>query len=87
MVKRLLLIVLALVALTSVTGGLVMALSSLLDPDRLGLPHEVQLPLEYLQGSPFTSYLVPGLLLAVVVGGLHTAAFVTTIRRQPSARS
>lgn len=31
-------------------------------------------PLRYLEGSPFVSYLVPGLILGVVVGGTQLAA-------------
>lgn len=76
----LLLIVLGLVALTSIAGGLVMALGSWLGPEKLGLPAEAQVPVEYLNGSPFSSFLVPGLLLALIVGGLHTAAFAFLLR-------
>ena len=35
----------------------------------------------YLQGSPFSSYLVPGLILGVVVGGTQLAAAVGLWRR------
>ncbi len=38
-------------------------------------------PLRYLQGSPFSSYLVPGLILGVVVGGTQLAAAVGLWRR------
>ncbi|MDQ0092375.1 hypothetical protein [Paeniglutamicibacter psychrophenolicus] len=31
-------------------------------------------PLEYLQGSPFGSFLVPGIILGVVVGGTQVVA-------------
>ncbi|MDR6636903.1 hypothetical protein [Paenarthrobacter nitroguajacolicus] len=81
MIIVLLLIILGLVALTSLAGGMVMALGSWLGPDRLGLPPGIQLPPEYLEGSPFSTYLIPGMLLACVVGGLHTAAFVLLMRR------
>ncbi|MGO4587521.1 hypothetical protein [Paenarthrobacter sp. 2TAF44] len=81
----LLLIVLGFVAVTSIAGGLALALGSWLGPERLGLPPEIQLPAEYLEGSPFSTYLVPGILLAFVVGGLHTAAFVLLLRRNPLA--
>ncbi|BCW45377.1 hypothetical protein [Arthrobacter sp. StoSoilB5] len=77
----LLLIILGFVAATSIAGGLTMALGSWLGPERLGLPAEIQLPAEYLEGSPFSTYLVPGILLACVVGGLHTAAFVLLLKR------
>jgi hypothetical protein len=37
-------------------------------------------PLEYLAGSPFTSYLVPGLVLGLVVGGTQLAAAIALLR-------
>lgn len=77
----LLLIILGFVATTSIAGGLTMVLGSWPGPERLGLPAEIQLPVEYLEGSLFSNYLVPGILLACVVGGLHTAAFVLLLRR------
>ncbi|AMB40392.1 hypothetical protein [[Arthrobacter] sp. ATCC 21022] len=61
MIPLLLLIVLGFVALTSLAGGLAMALGSWLGPEKLGLPVEAQVPLEYLNGSPFSSFVVPGL--------------------------
>jgi hypothetical protein len=41
------------------------------------------LPLEYLEGSPFDSYLVPGLILGVVVGGTQLAAAGFLMTRHP----
>jgi hypothetical protein len=38
-------------------------------------------PVEMLQGSPFTSFLIPGLALSVIVGGSALAAMVLLIRR------
>lgn len=38
-------------------------------------------PLAYLAGTPFDSYLVPGLILGIVVGGTQTAALVGLLRR------
>ncbi|MCP2046618.1 UNVERIFIED_ORG: hypothetical protein J3D58_000690 [Paenarthrobacter nicotinovorans] len=81
MIRVMLLIVQGLVAVTSVAGGLVMAVGSWPGVDRSAFPPELQLPEEYLSGSPFSTYLVPGLLLAVVVGGLHGLAFVLHLRR------
>jgi hypothetical protein len=37
-------------------------------------------PPEWLAGTPFSGYLAPGLILAVVVGGSAAAAAVTTAR-------
>ncbi|WP_138417373.1 hypothetical protein [Sinomonas gamaensis] len=73
------LVVAGFVALTSFLGGLVMALGSWLGPERLGLPPEVMIPNSMLAGSPFASFLVPGILLAVIVGGTHVAAVVLVI--------
>lgn len=38
-------------------------------------------PLAYLENTPFTSYLVPGLILAVVIGGTQMSAAVSTLKR------
>lgn len=85
MTRVILLIVQGLVAITSMAGGLVMVWGSWPGVDKSALPPGLQLPEEYLEGSPFSSYLVPGLLLAVVVGGLHTGAFVLLLRRSALA--
>lgn len=67
------------VAVTALLGGIALilgavapALSSVLSP-----------PIEYLDGSPFASYLIPGLLLAGLLGGIHIVAFVAVLRRHP----
>lgn len=59
------------VALTALAGGLALAIGSL-NPS---LSTVMSPPPEYLEGSPFDSYLIPGLTLAVVLGGVHVAAF------------
>ena len=38
-------------------------------------------PPDYLVGTPFASYLLPGLVLGIVVGGTHALAFVLVLRR------
>jgi hypothetical protein len=40
-------------------------------------------PLEYLADSPFDSYLVPGLILGVLVGGTQLSAAVSLMSRHP----
>lgn len=42
----------------------------------------LQMPVEYLQGTPFSDYTIPGLLLLIVVGGsfLFAAATILTGR-------
>ncbi|MBJ7287913.1 hypothetical protein [Williamsia sp.] len=39
------------------------------------------LPLEYLKGTPFDSYVGPGLILGFVVGGTQLAAAITAHNR------
>lgn len=70
--------VLLLVAVSALGGGIALIIGSL-SPD---LATVLSPPAAYLAGSPFSSYLVPGILLAVLVGGLHAAAFVLTVRRE-----
>lgn len=43
------------------------------------------MPLSMLDGSPFSTFLVPGLLLALVIGGSSLACAVFTLRRSPFA--
>ncbi|SDZ42684.1 hypothetical protein [Herbiconiux ginsengi] len=62
--------ILALGAVSSF-GGAVLAIFF----DGGGVPHE------YLEGSAFTSFLVPGLVLGVVVGGTQLAGAVTLLLR------
>ena len=42
-------------------------------------------PIEYLAQSPFSSYLVPGLVLGFVVGGTQLTAAVTLLTKRRSA--
>lgn len=42
-------------------------------------------PLEYLAGSPFTSYFVPGLILGVVIGGTQAAAAIALLKDKDGA--
>jgi len=62
------------VAVTAVLGGI--ALAAGID----------KFPATWLIGTPFRSYLMPGLILAVVVGGSATAAAVAALcRSNPGA--
>jgi len=67
----------AFVAVTALAGGLALIFGSL-NPDWGAV---IVPPREYLAGSPFSSYLVPGMSLIVLVAGVHAAAFVTTISK------
>ncbi|HET7037742.1 MAG TPA: hypothetical protein VFI42_18850 [Thermomicrobiaceae bacterium] len=40
----------------------------------------LEFPLDWLAGTPFTSYTVPGLILGVVVGGSQLIALVASLR-------
>lgn len=57
------------VAMTAVFGGITVA---------AGVD---KFPAEWLRGTLFSSYLVPGLILAIVVGGSATVAAIATLRR------
>ena len=46
-----------------------------------------QVPTEWLQGTPFESYLIPGLYLGVAVGGTCLGAAWVTLRRPDRARA
>ena len=76
-----LLVVQAFVALTALAGGAAVMIGALVP----GFSSSWSLPPEYLEGSPFTSYLVPGITLAVVLGGMHIFAFVELARWLPWA--
>ena len=73
--RRLLSVLLGFVALTAIPGGVALALG--LDP----------MPPEWLVGTPFSGYLIPGLLLASVVGGSAGLALVAVIRDRETARA
>lgn len=76
-----LLVVEAFVAVTAIAGGLALMIGALA-PD---LATVLSPPVQYLEGSLFSSYLVPGLALALVLGGIHALAFILLLRRRPSA--
>lgn len=67
----------AFVAVTAFLGGLALALGALVP----SLATVLSPPPEYLAESPFASYLLPGLVLGIVVGGTHAVAFVLVLRR------
>ena len=65
----------ALVSLTGIGGGF--ALASGLEGGRF--------PLGLLHGTPFSSYVIPGLILAVFVGGSAAAAMLAGFADLPGA--
>ena len=44
-------------------------------------------PVEWLEGSPFRSYLIPGMILFVVVGGAFLTAAILAFARSRHARN
>lgn len=76
-----LLVIQLFVALTAFAGGAALIAGSL-DP-RLG--SVLVPPADYLAGSPFTWYTVPGVILAMVLGGVHLVAFVMVLRHHRRA--
>ncbi len=69
----------AFVAVTAFLGGLALCLGAVVP----SLATALSPPPEYLVGTPFGSYLLPGLVLGIVVGGTHALAFVLVLRRHP----
>jgi len=68
---------LALVGVTAVAGGAALMLGAV-GPRVAGV---LSPPLEYLEGSPFSSYLLPGAVLALVLGGMQLLAFAMLLAR------
>lgn len=79
--RTILLILTAFVAVTAFLGGLALTLGALVP----SMATVLSPPPDYLIGTPFTSYLLPGLALALVVGGSHAVAFMLLLRRHPRA--
>lgn len=46
--------------------------------------HGAGFPLDALKGTPFTSFVIPGLILGVVVGGTQLAAAIAMLRTGPA---
>lgn len=65
------------IGLSALAGGAALVVGSV-DPS---LATVLSPPREYLAGSPFDSYLVPGIILGLVLGGLHLVAFALIVRR------
>lgn len=72
--KRTALLVLLLFGSLSAIAGAIMAIAF----------NGAGVPLEYLQGSLFGSFLVPGIILGGLVGGTHIIAAVSLMAHRPS---
>jgi len=68
-------VLLAFVALNAFGGGY------------YGMSGSENIPLEWLEGSPFSSYFIPGLILFMVIGGLFLFASVAMFARFRIART
>lgn len=73
--KSLLFILVSLIAITAGLSGLLM----ISRPDGSIL----NLPIDLLASTPFRSYLIPGILLTTVVGGLNLLAVFFNMQRHP----
>lgn len=73
MMKTILLIFLAFVAITSILSGSLM----MSDPNGSLL----NLSPELLKPTPFKNFLIPGLLLTVIVGGINLTAVIYNLQR------
>jgi hypothetical protein len=72
-----LLVLQAVVAVTALLGGAGLVVGAVI-PE---LSTALSPPTAYLEGSPFSSYLVPGLVLGLVVGGVHAVSFALGVTR------
>jgi hypothetical protein len=71
--RRAALVLDAFVAVTAIGGGIALATGA----------EAARFPDEWLDRTPWTSYLVPGVILACVVGGSALVATVAVARRTP----
>lgn len=69
------------VAGTAVAGGSALIIGTVID-DRSGI---LTPDSSFLEGTALDSYLLPGLLLATVIGGTHAIAGAALVRRDPRA--
>ena len=71
--KTLLFILVSFIAVTSILSGLLM----IINPDG-GV---MNLPLSLLDGTPFKNFLIPGILLTTIVGGVNLLAVFYNMQR------
>ena len=74
--KTLLFILVSFIAVTSTLSGILM----------ISKPNGeiLNLPINLLEGTPFKDFLVPGLLLTIIVGGVNLLAVFYNIQRHPN---
>lgn len=79
--RAVLLCALAFVAVTALAGGIALIIGSW----DASLGSVLVPPGDYLAGSPFTSYALPGVALIALVSAPHGLAFVALLRRRAAA--
>jgi hypothetical protein len=68
----------------ALTGALCFGAVSALAGFLIAVPgHGGGFPLDALKDTPFTSFVIPGLILGVVVGGTQLTAAIAMVRRSP----
>ncbi|MCI0158995.1 hypothetical protein KNO15_20015 [Leifsonia shinshuensis] len=70
----------SMVGITAIAGGVALVIGAATSSTAGGAVPDSS----YLGGSPFPSYIVPGLVLAVIVGGTHVLAAVLAGRGSPA---
>lgn len=74
--KSLLVILISFISFTAILSGLLM----ISNPDG-GI---LKLSLNLLEGTLFKNFLIPGILLAIIVGGINLLAVLHNIKHQPN---
>lgn len=74
--KPLLFILISFIAVTSTLSGLLM----ISRPDG----EILNLPINLLEGTPFKNFLIPGILLTTIVGGVNLLAVFFNMQRHPN---
>jgi hypothetical protein len=77
--KTVLVMLISFVAITTIVSGLMLV-------NNPG-GEVLNLPLSLLQQTPFTDFLIPGILLALVVGGINLVALIANIQQKPNRYS
>ena len=74
--KRLLFLLLSFIAVTSLVSGLLL----IIKPNG----EILQLPLSLIEGTAFRDFLVPGVLLFTIVGGINFVAALQNLQKKPN---
>jgi hypothetical protein len=80
-IRKVLAILSGLIAVTAFAGGGALIVGSVMPASSGGIVPDAQ----FLSGSPFPSYLIPGAILALVIGGSQATASIALFRNARSA--